>query len=197
MVALFPVPLPLPHCVPVVSVKIRTEAIPPLHVTTAQAALKEVKQTLRQLGVSDSDIREESVSVDRTCSYCDGERSRLYSYKIDLAVLLPTIDAAVAFLGRFRGSAARTVSVGSIRFPLINPEPLVRAAQQLSIDALEQQASVVATAMGGRLGDIVALRSSDNKADLLAADRSYWYGSSDRALTVYTTGRIEMFHNFG
>lgn len=180
------------------SVDIRTTGVPPQHVVAAEAAYREVKGILRQLGVSDVDVRDKSVNIRRACTYgCSPGRAAEYTYATSMDVLLPTVDAAVAFLGRLKASAANTVTVGNIRFPLINPESLVRTAQQRSIDALERQASAMATAMGGRLGDIVALRSSDNKASLLQADRQSYRNNYDRTLDVYTTGRIEMFHNFG
>lgn len=180
------------------SVDIRATGIPPQHVVRAQAAFADVKRILRELGVADRDVREKSVNIRKACRYgCSDAAAAEYLYVTSLDVLLPTIDAAVALLGRFRGAAANTVSVGNIRFPMVDPESLLRTAQQLSIDALERQASAMATAMGGRLGDIVALRSSDNKASLLQDDRSSYRSNYDRTLDVYTTGRIEMFHNFG
>lgn len=180
------------------SVSISATGIPPQHVIKAEASFREVKRILRALGVSDADVREKSVSIRKTSCYsrCSPDAAKEYIYSTNLDVLLPTIDAAVAFLGRLRGASANTVSVGNIRFPLVDPESLVRTAQQLSIDALERQASAMATAMGGRLGDIVALRSRDNKASLLQADRQSYRNTYDRTLDVYTTGRIEMFHNF-
>lgn len=181
-----------------VKVNIQATGVPPQHVLIAQTAFADVKRILRELGVPDRDVRETSVTVDKACRYgCSASASAEYTYRTALDVLLPTIDTAVALLGRVRGAAANTVSVGNIRFPLVDPESLVRTAQQLSIDALERQASAMATAMGGRLGDIVALRSSDNKASLLQDDRSSYSRNYDRTLDVYTTGRVEMFHNFG
>lgn len=180
------------------SVNIRATGIPPQHITNAEAAYGEVKRILRDLGVTDADVRDKSVSIRKSCTYrCNSRADKEYTYATSLDALLPTVDAAVALLGRLRGAAANTITVGNIRFPLINPESLVRTAQQRSIDALERQASAMATAMGGRLGDIVALRSRDNKADLLQVDRQSYRSSNDRTLNVYTTGRIEMFHNFG
>ena len=184
-------------CSIVVTVRIQTQGIPPLHVQRGEAAYNEIKVILRKLGVSDADVRDTSVNIGKACSYrCSELKKREYSYRANLDVLLPTIDAAVAFLGQLKARPAGEVSVGNIRFPLIDAEALVRTAQQLSIDALEAQASAMTSAMGGRLGDIVALRSRDNKDSLLRADRNSYRNNFDRTLDVYTTGRIEMFHNF-
>ncbi|GAB0491850.1 hypothetical protein MMPV_003105 [Pyropia vietnamensis] len=188
----------VPRKATLVAVTVRAEEIPPKHVAAAKAALADVNRILKQLGIPQKDIREKSVEIRKSCTYyCSFDEVGKYRYRVYMDVLLPTIDAAVALISYFRGNEASIVTVDNIRFPFIDPEPLVRTAQQLSIDALEEQALAMATAMGGRLGDIVALRSHDNKARLLDDDRSGWSTRNDRALSVFTTGRIEMFHNFG
>lgn len=120
------------------------------------AGVRAVIAALKKSGIAAKDITTQSVSVDPTYDYRNGEdKITGYSSSQQLRIKVRKLDAAGEAISSATTAAGNTVSVGDIALSISKKDDLVAQARTKAVQESKKAAEALAKAAGREVGDLV------------------------------------------
>jgi uncharacterized protein YggE len=133
--------------------------------------LTQVVERLRELGVTDEDIRTNAISVYEDFSYGSMDEDVHYAAENSISVTLHDIGSAGETIDAAFGAGASTFS--ETRFNASDADDAKKRALELSVENARTKADVLAAAAGMKITGIASIAEQDAGYSVFAASNRY------------------------